>query len=166
MSLLASRLVWTLLIILLAWQGYRLANRLILRRARASAPGLEHFRPGIPGILYFTAPGCLPCKTAQQPALLKLQEFLDDQIQVVQVDASVYPELADHWGVLTVPTTFIIDAAGRPRRVNHGVAVADKLMHQLAEAEGREFTTSRIESGSTPASSPGLIMYNRTKEVS
>jgi len=38
--------------------------------------------------------------------------------------------------VLSVPTTFIIDSQGRPRRVNHGVASAEKLLNQIEEVEG------------------------------
>jgi hypothetical protein len=30
-----------------------------------------------------------------------------------------------------VPTTFVIDANGKPRYVNHGVAMAEKLIQQL-----------------------------------
>jgi len=36
------------------------------------------------------------------------------------------PEIASQWGVLSVPTTFVIDAQGNPRYVNHGVAPLDK----------------------------------------
>jgi hypothetical protein len=47
------------------------------------------------------------------------------------VDASAQPEVAQEWGVLSVPTTFVIDASGKPRFVNHGVANAEKLIQQL-----------------------------------
>ena len=43
------------------------------------------------------------------------------------------PTVADHWGVLSVPTTFIIDPQGQPRRVNHGLTSRSKLAVQLAE---------------------------------
>ncbi|HLE53485.1 MAG TPA: hypothetical protein VI755_15570, partial [Anaerolineales bacterium] len=42
---------------------------------------------------------------------------------------------ADYWGVLSVPTTFIIDRRGRPRRVNHGVASAEKLFKQIEDVD-------------------------------
>jgi hypothetical protein len=60
-------------------------------------------------------------------------------IQVIEVDAAAQPELADYWGVLSVPTTFIIDARGRPRRVNHGVASAEKLERQIEEVDGNPY---------------------------
>jgi len=55
---------------------------------------------------------------------------------VIEVDAEARPDLANYWGVLSVPTTFIIDARGEPRRVNHGVASTDKLLGQLEEVAG------------------------------
>jgi len=64
---------------------------------------------------------------------------MKDTIQVIEVDASVQPELANYWGVLSVPTTFIIDSRGRPRRVNHGVASAEKLLNQIEEVEGHPY---------------------------
>jgi thioredoxin 1 len=108
-----------------------LVSRLILSRAQQKTLGLESFRLGVPGILYFTSPACLPCKTVQRPALERLQETLGEGVQVIEVDCSARPELADYWGVLSVPTTFILDAQGRARAVNHGVTREQKLMEQL-----------------------------------
>ena len=96
-------------------------------------PGLERLRPGVPVLLYFTTPTCAPCKTVQRPAIERLQERIGEGLEVVEVDASSQPELASQWGVLSVPTTFIIDAQGNPRYVNHGVAPLDKLQRQFAE---------------------------------
>ena len=114
------------------WQVWRLSHG-----HAANLPGLEGFRSGAPAILYFTTPDCVPCRTIQRPALERLRTELMDNLQVIEVDATGRPELADHWGVLSVPTTFIIDASGQPRRVNHGVASAAKLKQQLEEIEGR-----------------------------
>ncbi len=50
---------------------------------------------------------------------------------MIEVDASARPEIAQEWGVLSVPTTFVIAANGQPRYVNHGVASAEKLIQQL-----------------------------------
>ena len=112
---------------------YRAINSLTLRRARSRVPGLERRRLGVPVLLYFTTPTCAPCKTVQRPAIERLQERIGEGLEVVEVDASSQPELASQWGVLSVPTTFIIDAQGNPRYVNHGVAPLDKLQRQFAE---------------------------------
>jgi thioredoxin 1 len=114
---------------------YWLANRMILARVRKGTRGLESLRRGAPAILYFTTPSCAPCKTVQRPTIRKLQEMLGNRLQVIEVDASARPDLANYWGVLSVPTTFIIDSHGRPRCVNHGVAGWEKLLKQIESAE-------------------------------
>jgi len=110
---------------------YGLANRYVLSRASEKYRGLESFRLGISAILYFTSPTCVPCKTTQRPAIQKVKEQLGEEIQVIEIDASQRTDLADYWGVLSVPTTFVIDPKGQPRHINHGVTLASKLLHQI-----------------------------------
>ena len=138
------RAFWALLIAGILLAAYLAFSWLIVARARSKRQGLEDIHPGVPAILYFTTPSCMPCKTIQRPALARLQERLGDSIQVVEIDAATRPELADYWGVLSVPTTFIIDSHGRPRRVNHGVSSAEKLQRQIEEVEGQPFTFRTI----------------------
>ena len=111
--------------------AYWLFNRMVLARAAVRANRPEAIQPGRPTLLYFTTPTCAPCKTVQRPAISRLAEQLGEQLQVVEIDASANPELAGQWGVMSVPTTFILDSTGRPRHVNHGVAPAEKLLKQL-----------------------------------
>ncbi len=114
---------------------YGLLNRLVLFRAQkngaAEAVAPLVTLPGTPAILYFTTPECVACKAVQRPALKILQERLGDQLQVVEINAQEQPDLASRWGVLSVPTTFIIDSQGQRRHVNHGATRADKLFQQL-----------------------------------
>ena len=113
------------------WQVARVAHR------RTGNELLDMLRPGIPAVIYFWSETCAPCKTVQKPALEQLQTDLGpDGVQVVAVNALERPELADSWGVLGLPTTFIVDRDGRPRRVNHGVVRAENLKHQIALAAG------------------------------
>ena len=132
------RLAWSLIIITAGVGVYWMLRRLILARVQHKQPGLEGLTLGNPGILYFTTPDCLPCKTVQRPALQDLQEVLGERIQIIQVDAAERTDLADSWGVLSVPTTFIIDSKGQPRHINHGVTRAAKLLDQLERIEGRK----------------------------
>ena len=114
---------------------FLLANRLILSRATNKVKKFEHYRTGHAAIVYFTTPTCAPCKTMQRPAIDSVKKKLGERLQVIEVDASQQPDLAQDWGVLSVPTTFIIDTAGNPRHVNHGVASAEKLTQQLEDFE-------------------------------
>ncbi len=125
------RLAWAAGIVVAGLGLFRLVSFLIVNRAQARArnPGL--ILPGKPTILYFTTPDCAPCKTIQRPALHKVKSRLGDSLQIVEVNAYEQPDLAKEWGVLSVPTTFIIDASGRPRHVNHGVTSAEGLIEQV-----------------------------------
>jgi thioredoxin-like negative regulator of GroEL len=119
--------------------------RLYLLRQRSSngkqPAGLEEFREGTPAILYFTTPDCIPCRTTQGPAIEALREQFRDRVQIIKIDAAERADLANYWGVLSVPTTFIIDSAGQPRHVNNGVTLAPKLRQQLREFAGLSETT-------------------------
>lgn len=112
---------------------YWTASRLLLRRAqrRVERSGLPFTPIGKPAILYFTTPECAPCKTIQRPALNRLQESLGDRLQVIEINAQECPDLASQYGVLSVPTTFIIDSGGSLRHVNRGVARAEILLRQV-----------------------------------
>ena len=121
----------------LYWGWNKLQLRRLGRRGQKqdALRGLEVLRAGVPGVLYFTTPDCHVCLTAQRPALQRLQADLGDGLQVIEVDASAHTNLADYWGVLSVPTTFIIGTDGRPHSLNHGLTSKEKLLHQIQAAE-------------------------------
>ena len=131
------RLGWAVGIVLLGIGIYRAVSLILLRRAaeQAQKPGM--IEPGKPTILYFTTPDCIVCKTTQRPALRRLQDLLGDQLQLIEIDAYDKSELARDWGVLSVPTTFILDDQGHPLHVNYGVTSTDKLLQQLPVMAGK-----------------------------
>ncbi len=110
---------------------YFLFNRVILARAgkRSSLPA--GMQTGKPAILYFTTPDCAPCRTIQRPALQRIRQIFGERLTVIEVDASRDPDLARAWGVLSVPTTFVLDHDGKPHFVNHGAARVEKILAQL-----------------------------------
>jgi thioredoxin 1 len=110
---------------------YWLVNQRLLGRARSNIFSLFHQLPNKPVIVYFTTPDCAPCKTIQRPALNKLSSLMGDKLHVVEIDATQRPDLAKQWGVMSVPTTFLLNARGEARYVNNGVARVEKLMEQL-----------------------------------
>lgn len=126
-------LITTILLIVgaLAYQSYR---RTQLQRAAKNAvhdPLLAGLQLTIPTVVYFTTPHCIPCRLTQQPALEHLQSELQGNLQVIRIDATQDPQTANRWGVMTAPTTFILDQTGAPRAVNHGAASALKLKQQI-----------------------------------
>jgi thiol-disulfide isomerase/thioredoxin len=111
--------------------GYWLLNQRLLVRAKSNLFTLFSQLPNKPVIVYFTTPDCAPCKTVQRPALSRVSQLLGDSLEVVEIDATQRPDLAKIWGVMSVPTTFLLDARGEARYVNNGVTRAEKLMEQI-----------------------------------
>lgn len=95
-------------------------------------PLLAEFKQGVPGVMLFTADFCAPCKTQQRPAIQRLlQQVGTDRLQVIEVDVQANPQAASLWGVLSLPTTYILDSKGQPKEVNYGVTSTEKLRKQL-----------------------------------
>ncbi len=126
--------------IALALIGLGLGAYMLGARWQTSAPrrrgmGLEvlnALRPGVPAVIYFWSETCAPCQTVQKPALEKLQaELGPEEVQVIAINALEQTDLANAWGVLSLPTTFIVDRKGQPRRVNQGVTRAEQLKQQI-----------------------------------
>ncbi|MCE7945919.1 MAG: thioredoxin [Chloroflexi bacterium CFX4] len=129
-----ERLIFAGLIMAVGVAAWLLYNRWALRQAARLAqrdPLLATVPSGVPTVVYFTTPFCAPCRTQQLPALHQLQRELGAKVQVVQVDATEQPEVADRWGVFSAPTTFVLDETLALRYVNRGVASLEVLRQQL-----------------------------------
>ena len=125
------RFAYALGIIFVGAGAYWLLSQRLLSRAKNNLNSLLNPLPNKPVIVYFTTPDCAPCKTVQRPALEKLMALLGEKLHVVEIDATERPDLAKTWGVMSVPTTFLLDSHGKARYVNNGVTRAEKLMEQL-----------------------------------
>jgi peroxiredoxin len=104
------------------------AGRTRARLGRPLPEALRLVRPGVPTVLYFYGAACAAC-AQQERALTSLPS---ERLNVVAVDAARQTELAEWAGVLTVPSTAIVDPQRRLRTVNHGFRPADDLAAQLA----------------------------------
>ena len=111
--------------------AYWLVNQRLLIRARNNVFTLFSTLPNKPVLVYFTTPDCAPCKTIQRPAINRVSHVLGEELEVVEIDATQRPDLAKAWGVMSVPTTFVLDTRGEARYVNNGVARAEKLLEQI-----------------------------------
>jgi thiol-disulfide isomerase/thioredoxin len=111
--------------------AYWLINQRLLIRAQNNVFTLFNTLPNKPVLVYFTTPDCAPCKTVQRPAIHRVSNLLGERLEVIEIDATERPDLAKVWGVMSVPTTFVLDARGQARYVNNGVARAEKLLEQI-----------------------------------
>jgi thiol-disulfide isomerase/thioredoxin len=125
------RFALALVIIIIGLAAYWLINNRLLSRAKNHAFTLFNKLPNKPVIVYFTTPDCAPCKTVQRPAIDRVSDLLGEKLEVVEIDATERPDLARVWGVMSVPTTFLLDSRGEARYVNNGVARAEKLIQQI-----------------------------------
>jgi len=82
-----------------------------------------------PALLYFTTPDCAQCQLQQAPILAQLAAKVD--IAIHKLDAVEQEATARFYGILTVPTTVVLDAQLRPVAVNHGVAPLRRLQAQI-----------------------------------
>jgi thiol-disulfide isomerase/thioredoxin len=125
------RFALAIVIIGLGAFAYWLVNQRLLIRARNNVFTLFNALPNKPILVYFTTPDCAPCKTIQRPAINQVSHLLGEQLEVVEIDATERPDLAKAWGVMSVPTTFVLDTRGEARYVNNGIARAEKLLEQI-----------------------------------
>ena len=83
-------------------------------------------------LVAFSTPSCAACHTAQAPAIKAVEQQLGAaEIRVIKVDASKQPEVARAFGVLTVPSTVVLEPAGRVVAINQGFAPSRRLIEQL-----------------------------------
>jgi len=125
------RLFLAIGIIILGAAAYWLINQRLLVRAKTNLFTLFKTLPRKPVLVYFTTPDCAPCKTVQRPAIEQVSNLFGEKLHVIEINVYERPDLARVWGVISVPTTFLLDARGEARYVNNGAARANKLMEQI-----------------------------------
>jgi hypothetical protein len=131
---LVSILLW-----LTVWSGRRFveAQR---RRALAATPLTSgsgdkdaNASLSLVRILAFSSADCRQCHELQIPALQRVLEARGTKVSVAEVDAPNSPELTQRFRVLTLPSTVIMDAAGRAHAINYGFANTQRLLDQVDE---------------------------------
>jgi thiol-disulfide isomerase/thioredoxin len=112
------------------WLGLRWRTAR-LRRPNAGDVLARLAVSGSPLVMAFTTPECVPCRTIQRPALEELARRYPGRVHVREVDATVDLDLADRFGIMTVPSTVIIGPLGDVIAINYGAARWEKLAAQL-----------------------------------
>jgi thioredoxin 1 len=83
-----------------------------------------------PGILYFRSDHCAPCRV-QSHHLRQLQRDMGGHLAIQEIDAERESDLAARFGVVTLPTTLVMDGRGRVKHINYGLAASATLARQL-----------------------------------
>jgi len=130
-----ERLAITVALIAVGVVAYRVFTRWQIGRVTAqSSDPLLLGAPRVPTVVYFTTPTCGSCQTQQTPTLNRLKTEMGDGLHIIRIDAEADPEAASRWGVMTVPTVFVLNADGSPRKVYNGVVSASILRRDLLSA--------------------------------
>jgi hypothetical protein len=131
---LVSILLW-----LLVWSGRRFVE-VQRRRALATTPLTSgrgdsdtNASLSLVRILAFSSADCRQCHELQIPALQRVLEARGTKVSVAEVDAPNSPELTQRFRVLTLPSTVIMDSAGRAHAINYGFANTQRLLEQVDE---------------------------------
>jgi thiol-disulfide isomerase/thioredoxin len=82
-----------------------------------------------PTVLHFSADWCGPCAGVKRVVEAVCAEL--PGVAHVEIDMDANPEAAKRLSVLSLPTTIIFDADGRPRYRTHGVPKAADLRSAL-----------------------------------
>src|SRR5258708_9185394 len=101
------------------WMGRRFvaARR---RQALAAAPLPSSARDTTPvRILAFSNEECVQCRPLQMPALRRVLAAHPRAAAPADIHAPATPTLTSRYNILTVPSTVVLDAAGRARAVNY-----------------------------------------------
>ncbi len=85
---------------------------------------------GRPVIIDLYAEWCAPCKM-MAPIFARVAEAAAGKAEFVKIDIDVRPELADRYGVMSVPT--IIGIAGGEIRYNASGVMNEPALRELAD---------------------------------
>ena len=126
-----ERLAIILFVLIIAAIGMGLVRRRGIQRAQNAIQRLG-ITPGIPTIVYFWSPRCHLCRNAQKPILERMvEEYGEKYLRLISYNVDESSDMAKAWGVMTIPTTFIIDQSGEVLFVNSGLATDGVLHRQL-----------------------------------
>lgn len=120
-----ERIILSAIIGLIAIAGFEFFNR--VKRFRASTASQINKGEKGSSILYFRSDNCSGC-AAQNQIIRQLAVDLQKAIKKIDVDEN--PQLAETYGVISLPTTLVMDAAGNARYINYGVVNPRKLTQQ------------------------------------
>jgi thioredoxin 1 len=94
--------------------------------------GREVLESSTPVLVDFWATWCPPCR-AMAPIVERAAKSLAGQVKVAKLDVDRHPELAERYGIHSIPT-FIVFAGGRPVAARAG-AMPEAALVSLVPAE-------------------------------
>ncbi|MFN3684889.1 MAG: thioredoxin family protein [Fimbriimonadaceae bacterium] len=78
----------------------------------ASARPKSEAAPSLPTLVEIGSESCIPCQ-AMQPVLAELRRDFDGRLRVLFYDVRVHPEVAQRFGIESIPTQVFLDKNGK-----------------------------------------------------
>lgn len=103
------------------WHVGRLNKRTAVHKAAAITT---------PTLLYFRSDNCAACPT-QGHYVQEVADWWNGRVAVRKIDTDSEPETAQQYGIMSLPTTMLVDKSGSVRDVNYGLTNAQKLSKQI-----------------------------------
>ncbi|EOM74380.1 thioredoxin [Rhodococcus rhodnii] len=104
----------------------------------AAIPEIDARPAGSPVVLHFSADWCGPCAAVRRVVARVTEELAETAAPPldVELDIDEHPALAAEFGVLSLPTTFVLDGDLHERFRIAGVPVAAALRESVAPLTG------------------------------
>ncbi len=126
--LIAILITAVILSLLVAWRWWHKRRVQKITRPTAETTAETEDRPTI---LYFRGDSCAICPT-QSIFLEKLQtEWGAERFLLRTIDAEKERDTAVAYGILTLPTTILLNGRGDVQQINYGLTNTHKLAQQL-----------------------------------
>ncbi len=119
-------------IVVAVWALLRERQRRRLSALAATSPFADLVPTGRAAVVALTLPTCVECRARQAPAIERLRASLGASIHIVTLSAETHADLVTQLGVLTVPSTVVLDPAGTVCFLNQGFADETRLAQQVA----------------------------------
>ena len=102
-----------------------------VQAASASTFPLQVLESRLPVLVDFWAPWCGPCRMLS-PIIEDIAAECADSLSVAKVNIDEHPDIAETYGVMSVPTLMVF-VGGRPVRTVVGSKPKAALLRELAE---------------------------------
>jgi thioredoxin 1 len=140
-----DRIVMAIGLVIVGVVAYRVLllaqQRLVLRRAQSGQGS------GRATLLVFTSPTCAPCKLQQLPIVNRLMAEWSDKIEMRVIDVTEQSEVAQQYGVWSLPTTIVLKTDRNVVAINQGVASEKKLREQFERATVGQAVSRQLVTG-------------------
>jgi thioredoxin-like negative regulator of GroEL len=126
-----ERLIITMLLFLIGTGSVVFLKQWHVRRLNRETAVFPSSVATTPTLLYFSSDGCAACPT-QGRFVSQVAQAWNGRLAIRKINTDIEPETAQQYGIMTLPTTIILDHVGTIKEINYGLTNTQKLNKQVA----------------------------------